>query len=344
MIDNCSLVCFDWDIIKHLGPNYFEVNNAYQKIMNQENSYKLYNGKTGIDCHFLKIMMMPEVKKIIIIGSIRKWYYGASSLNDFSKNDLYECYQLLANLLSLEISDFLKFWINSIEIGLNITYNQNITLLFNKATRYKSQSYAKKTDENSIKFYTPNESIILYNKTEEIISQIKRKKIVKSDVEKEYLQKVLKPKKIIRVEIKFQGGKSKINEKIKIENLSELLENYNYLFDIYWKNVRKLEFGGYNKDLMFCPQKGTIKELSDFFMKYSLNKLGYEGINSLIMQLEKPVRRQAKRQFVKKLDTLNVSSINYKNLLLQRITIAIILLLKRDDNLGRVRSLFLDKL
>ena len=98
MVDNITLKCYDKEVYHHLRYGTFvEKSNwisgePYDRLL-------LNNGKSGIDRENLKIEF--EKDSMTISGSIRKWYYGASSLDDLTKTDLEKAWRKVVKRLGI---------------------------------------------------------------------------------------------------------------------------------------------------------------------------------------------------------------------------------------------------
>ena len=137
MVDNITLKCYDKEVYHHLRYGTFvEKSNWingrwYDKLV-------LNNGKYGDDAHDLIIEFYEDFMKIY--GSIRKWYYGATSLDDLTKTDLEKAWRKVAKRLGISFDTLRTFEISVIEIGLNVPFDMECVEMIHRIRAFKSSS------------------------------------------------------------------------------------------------------------------------------------------------------------------------------------------------------------
>lgn len=342
MLDSCILKCNDNNTIKHLTKNYFiNHNDTFVSVYGQLNTYLIFNEMIGIDRCFLKVVLNYVDSNLLIIGSLRKWFYGATSLSDFTKNDLYMACELLSTYLSIKITDLFLFEFTRLEIGINIPVRLDESIFLSKVVRYKNDSrYTKEPHRNSVYFETIHESLILYNKIKEIIKHSKKKWKTKYD--SEYLNDIKQNNNVLRIEQKFKGGNSQIIKKLGIQTLGDYYLNYIRLLSKFWINVNTLEFYSSETEvLIFNPEKKSIKEFTEHLIFHSLNSLGFDEVERMINKLEPNARRQARRIMKSKFKSLaNKKQVNIKNELMKNVRREITMLLFRNKMLKQAKRVF----
>ena len=138
MVDNITLKCCDKEVYHHLCYGTFvEESNWingrwYDKLV-------LNNGKYGDDAHDLIIEFYEDFMKIY--GSIRKWYYGATSLDDLTKTDLEKAWRKVAKRLGISFDTLRTFEISVIEIGLNVPFDMECVEMIHRIRAFKSKCY-----------------------------------------------------------------------------------------------------------------------------------------------------------------------------------------------------------
>lgn len=343
MLDNIFIRFRDWHIVQHLSEEFFEYySNLFVKEFRLLHTYRLYNDLDGINRHYLSICINYDAFTVTINGSIRKWYYGAASLEGLTKNDLYNILKLLSECLQIPVEILAEFEFSRLEFGLNIPVKIKEEFFINKANRYKNSSFKPKTDDNYIRFRsnTKEEEIKLYGKIQEIIADAKGKRKTIEDLD--YLDRLIQKKKILRIELKYRGGKARIYKKIGVKTIGDFYNSYIDMLNLYWVNINKLEFNNNEDDeLYYNPKKNSSKELYDFALSIGLKTIGVKEFNRMINTLPSQQRRSARFSYKQKL--LKMSSadrINVKLEMMKSVKREVIMTMYRNNILKHARRVF----
>lgn len=197
------------------------------------------------------VIQVLQKGRIYLAGSLRKWYHGENSLEDFNKKSFVNALQKIASILDMSLSDLALGTISNIEIGLNVRTRIACGDLLRKIVSYKSFhredaylergslyfGFDKKEGKNSIR------KIILYDKTKEIADRINTKCELASTNRKRNAFKILQKHSyhFIRLEIKLRGRKA--FKSIHLENVSNLysiIEEWNNLYVAWTCHVAKI--------------------------------------------------------------------------------------------------------
>ena len=141
MVDNITLKCYDKEVYHHLRYGTF-VEKSNWINGGWDDKLVLNNGKSGDDAHDLIIEFYEDFMKIY--GSIRKWYYGATSLDDLTKTDLEKAWRKVAKRLGISFDTLRTFEISEIEMGLNVPVDMTCTEMIHRIRGFRSKCYKLK--------------------------------------------------------------------------------------------------------------------------------------------------------------------------------------------------------
>lgn len=206
MVDNITLKCCDKEVYHHLCYGTFvEESNwisgkPYDRLL-------LNNGKSGTDRENLKIEF--ERDSMTISGSIRKWYYGASSLDDLTKTDLEKAWRKVAAWLGISFDTLRTFEISEIEIGLNVPINMTCTEMVHRIWGFTSKRYKLKESSSECReFVLACHTVKICNGIDEINGN------------------VLIRRNILRVAFLSGDGRRSVLDRLKAGTLGELFDGY----------------------------------------------------------------------------------------------------------------------
>lgn len=208
MVDNITLKCYDKEVYHHLRYGTFvEKSNwisgePYDRLL-------LNNGKSGIDRENLKIEF--EKDSMTISGSIRKWYYGASSLDDLTKTDLEKAWRKVVKRLGISFDTLRTFEISEIEMGLNVPVDMTCTEMIHRIRGFRSKCYKLKESSSECR---------------EFVSGCHTAKICNGIDEMN--GNVLIRRNILRVAFLSGDGRRSVLGRLKVGTLGELFDGCRY--------------------------------------------------------------------------------------------------------------------
>ncbi len=195
-----------------------------------------------------KIVILQSRKNgyVYIYGSLRKWYFGETSLLDFNQRTFVRALQKLAEVLQMPMSDLCdKGKITGIEIGMNIRTRISCLKLLRKLVSYKffhrEDDYQK---QGSVYFGFDKEK--KKNSSRTIIAYDKFRNIVKGLSGTTYgcrMKKAFECLKkhgyhITRIEIKLKGQQSiRAAHLYEIRNLDELIKKWELVYYVWTYHV-----------------------------------------------------------------------------------------------------------
>ena len=285
MYDNLSIVSADCLVISHLSESFFTSRNmVFEKIYNQ-NAFKLYNPKNKFNKAPLRVQLDEFGKSIRITGSVRKWYFGANSLEDFTIISFIDFIKSISSILEIPFKEFCQSTVSMVEIGMNIKTTERCSTILNMIVGYKSACYETVIQKGYKRFKTASFGIKLYDKFEEIIGNKRNKKFINTIDEANFIDEN-KDRNWIRIELKINKGKNLI-KRIGYKTIGEMIDNFNDLYLYFWDSIQDLQFSDiYTKIPVFNPENKSDKEFMDFIKVVGINTIGVENINQMASKLK----------------------------------------------------------
>lgn len=176
----------------------------------------------------LKLIFNVEMNLLTITHSLRKWYFGANSLLDFTQLSFLKAIKYLALLLDISPDEILKSSFTKCEIGLNIVLKYDIISIIPCFVKYST--FDRWTcGTTTVKFVGDDRELILYDKIEKI-----------DDGEDKILKNILKKYNYsyIRIEITMNDQKSYNYRNLpKIKTIKDLYDNFIILYTFWAMEV-----------------------------------------------------------------------------------------------------------
>lgn len=301
MVDNLTAKTYDLRVVSHINDAFVKARPRLFKFK-CPNCYLVSNGMGGDNEAFMSV----EIRKGFyddcrISGSIRKWYHGALSDKDLRWEEFIEAVNALALKLEIEPTEFYKFSISKLEVGLNGKIPYDSTYVKTQIMGFKRSSYRIGDHEGYRKFATKNQDRIakIYDKKAEIRKNIG---LIKSPEEVQFIEQN-KELSIFRPEFTVQKGKANVRKDIGVETIGDIVAHYPRLLAYFLRQIKHWQFKD-NPDLEFNPVKGSGKEFTDYLLNVAINYLGAVGVRDVISQLAPNYQRDARR----KIKTLTIDT------------------------------------
>ena len=296
MTDYLTAKTYDLRIVSHINDNFVAQRNGIFKFK-RPNCYLILNGMDGGNEAYMTIeLTRGHYEECRIYGSIRKWYHGALSDKDLRRNEAKDAFTQLAEKLEISYEDLCKFSLSKIEIGLNCKMAYDSTYVKTQIVGFRSTSY-KIMDGEGYRLFstkTKDKTAKVYDKKNEIRSKMK---LIKGVKELDFI-KQSKGLNIFRCEFTVQNGKAKLKKELGIETIEDLITHYPRLLAYFLRNIGFFQLND-NSRLEFKPIKGTMKELTDYLLRDSINTHGAVGVRGLISQLTPESRYEARKKIKK---------------------------------------------
>lgn len=233
------------DKIKIYFPNsvFCGKTDCWKKI--KENRYTetyKYARKSLSHPHPLILEFNKGKKHITIMGSLRKWLLGETSLVDLTERSMNRIAVLLADSLNMPLTEFLKGKITQCEIGLNVRTKISPLKILPNIVAYKSfprdDSYEL---DGTVYFGTKNSSreIVIYDKSKEIISHYQGKDFETIQNVQNALAK--RGYHFLRIEIRLPNQKSfKHLHFYQIKYFGDILSYWKELYFLWVSEMKEL--------------------------------------------------------------------------------------------------------
>jgi len=310
MIDNIKLWSDNYSIIKHLDKNFFEERNGIFTKFNNDYTFKLFNPDNNANKAYLRIQINESCTYLKITCSLRKWYYGEKSLQDFSLNDFIEAIELLSSALDIPFDMFCQFPFSMTEIGLNVKVTEKCNNILNMIIGYKNSSYKAATFNGYKRFEIGGFGIKMYDKFAEINGSKSKRTYIKLPNETNFINENIN-KNWLRVELKITKGKN-ITKRLGYKTIGEFIANFNDLYLYFWENIQEIQFSEiYDKMPIFDIENKSDKKMNDYFRLVGMHTLGRDIVNLMISKLK---NRRMSRKISKILDDPNLKFSTYGKL------------------------------
>ncbi len=214
-----------------------------------------------------------------ISGSIRKWYYGASSLDDLTKTDLEKAWRKVAAWLGISFDTLRTFEISEIEIGLNVPINMTCTEMVHRIWGFTSKRYKLKESSSECReFVLACHTVKICNGIDEINGN------------------VLIRRNILRVAFLSGDGRRSVLDRLKAGTLGELFDGY-YIraVNYFWRSCREFLFDTLGRRPSFRLKRGNLKELTDFILMLGLASLSHTELEGYAGLLSKEAQRDFRK-------------------------------------------------
>lgn len=354
MIDNINAKSYDkcvYDKIKNrVDSGCFEAIKAGWK-------YKVRNSNIPIHGSYITIeinsYVVEETGEILnstkMVGSLRKWYFGTLSLEDFTEKTFFDALTLFARALGISLQELCTFVLSYIEVGFNYRTNIGIEMIKKSFLNFKSRRYKRSEDEFSITFSSRRNkhasrggnckktSLIIYDKFQEIKEKYITQRI-KSHEETEFIERN-QSKRHLRIEFKITGGQNYINQTIFKSNYGRitigfLLKNFDMLYTYFWdeaRNIHILAISDHNPLLLQTSKDITDSMIYDFIQNNP--KEFYKRTQNI-------KERGYRKRILKRISRFQTKQLKYnKERFLQNIRCRLYCLIGKDGKISRHKQL-----
>jgi len=166
MFDNGRIQSRDSLIFSHLTKEFFENRKDNFVCYGNPYKYKLWNNMEQQDRCYLTIEAYVDgfPKLMRITGSLRKWYFGAKSIEDLTVNDFIKALKLLSGYLEIPFKNLLEFNITRVEIGRNIRIKVPVSPFLGIVAGFSNSSYKLRQEKGWRHFRTEQFKVTLYDK------------------------------------------------------------------------------------------------------------------------------------------------------------------------------------
>jgi len=260
--------------------------------------YKIYNEKKD------SYLTVKKYKgRLTIVGSVRKFYFGASSTSDLNFVQLLECIKTVANELKVKVEILLQSKILEIEIGKNMKVG-DVSGLISQLVRHPHIKNIVSRKHSKV-FEGSQMHISFYDKMKELKS---RGSYIDCEIDRS--------RNLLRYEVKVKKSslfKTKFKQGVF---LIDFLNNYNRAIRIWYTEYKKIKKASIPENGNPNIQNMKFKDLREFkkyLLVYSYNEFGLETIFSMIENIntQSPNKSRLRSSVMKDLKMLSNLNIGY---------------------------------
>lgn len=182
----------------------------------------------------VRILYFPQEERVYLTlkNSVRKWYYGANSLQDFCKTDLEDCAELIASKLCISTEFFRDFRNYQLELGLTTEHDKNFSLFPLSIIEHKYIKRQLRVDNETVSFLGDNCTLSCYDKGAEIENKKSLKEKLNLPDDKFYLRSEIKITKVSGVKTACENFRT----------FGDLIDNYEETYNYLVKQLQYINF------------------------------------------------------------------------------------------------------
>lgn len=240
-------------------------------INSSQTKYKLPNKKGD---HELSIAHYPGKGVVEVEGSIRKWHFGSTNMNDLTYSKLLRCFSLLANQLEVPLATLKQSSIiKNFEIGKNINAKVPVGKFFDSIQMFNNQKRSE-YKYAGIAFHCNDMKLHFYDKLKELSSEGDHrinKRIVKqlNEAGNHFIRfetSKLRPKQLNK--LGYSGS--------EIKSIADLIGNYKELILLWKSQFDKLITTGKKTDHHLFPfeKVNSVKDFKEFCFYVGVHEIG----------------------------------------------------------------------
>lgn len=312
--------------------------------MKENWKYKIFNPNMSTQHSYMTVLFNEYVNKetgvvtnsIGIIGSLRKWYFGELSLEDFTERTYYKALNLFAQTIGISTEELYSFTLSMIEVGINCRLDVDVNVIKKDVYQFRDSRYRPRLDEFSIYFKTKKKilSLKIYDKYQEIYDKCIPKRI-KSHEEEEFVR-MHQHKNNIRIEFSVRGGQDLINKNIfhlkkgSIITIATTVEHFNALYTFFWNEVQKITI--LSIEHLKEPQSKSRVDWTNYMLAEYIKE---KGMNEVCRIAKKNKDRGFKNQLLQRISPYIDKTEAYdKKRFLQNIRCRLYCLLGKDGKIS----------
>ena len=205
-----------------------------------------------------------------IRGSLRKWWYGALSVNaDLNYITFCKCIKAIAQKIGLNEKDLWDSRVSAIEIGGNLKLTSNYKNIIANIDSYSNRSrFGDRRYTVYFKVKNNADNIIIYDKIQEVYDNSK-------NIKRKLINKLLKSIFILRFEIQIEKP-YKTKYRAELKTLSSIRDNWEVLIDYWYGTFSKIELTHRDPPKLPVGKKNfTRNDYKNYFIQ--LGMLSYGG-------------------------------------------------------------------
>lgn len=265
-------------------------------IRNYDESYRLYRKNDFGENDWNLIVSVKETYggwKVLVTGSIRKWYFGKFTFRDLTRIDFENCLDLINERLGLEKNAIwgAKTYVG--EISLTVVMKPNMRFCLKNLVAYKSLEVMRVGDD-TLKFFGESKSLIFYNSGRK---NWKERGFVNGKIERLQNKFV-----IFRVEAEITNL-SHVEKGVEelLGTPGRILKNWEEIYVLLRMYVSDVDCYGMSSAQRFDLQSGGKKEFQRYLLRSGIEFLSPETCFADVRLLKNPNVRWKTKKWLKEL-------------------------------------------
>lgn len=213
--------------IKSYNHHHENHTRAILKIYKENHSKENYPKKEKSKKAFLRLEFLhfKTLYRVRITNSLRKWYFGINSTQDFNSESLLDCLNILSEILGIHLEELLQYKIYRIELGITFKIDSDYKLLLQKLSSHRDfKKYGHFDNCSSVYFNGENIGVICYDVLQKMFDNNQISKNVYNKLSEKFFFLRLELKITKRAGVEF-ANKHMYNLKALLENSTDVL-NY----------------------------------------------------------------------------------------------------------------------
>ncbi|WP_339919468.1 hypothetical protein [uncultured Flavobacterium sp.] len=243
------------------------------KLFLNNDTKTLKNGKSKPYLLIQILMISDKETKVVVLNSLRKWFFDKEVIGDFNKTEFKACLNLISEKLDVPEEILLGAKVTRVEYGANLSFREEYRCFY--ACIYSHFDIKKKCiyGDETIEFKGENRSVIFYDKITE-----QKGKTFSAKNEKKLNNVAL----LLRYEIKVKKI-SGSPEKQLMSYLNDITRNWDLIADLWYGELNKITFvNNMNPKVYSYLKDAKIKPIKNYLIYLGMRKLGSENLRLIL--------------------------------------------------------------
>ncbi|OYU80446.1 MAG: hypothetical protein CFE23_09320 [Flavobacterium sp. BFFFF1] len=229
----------------------------------------------------LNIFWENGIVKINVRNSLRKWYYGSSSMRNFNKTDFIKCLHLISKKLDVDYNTLTASKITKLEIGLNLRFEFFFQTFLSTIIEHERLKNDFHFSRGTSGFEGENLSLIFYDKLRELFDHGKINSRVYRKLSEKYF--------FLRVEAGFKKISGVPFAKKNLSSVNDLLTNWEEVYGYLLDQLRKVTYIDWISPRIDDELKfSSYSEIKEYFIFLLSEFIGMKKLFQLLQYTDRP--------------------------------------------------------
>ncbi len=244
----------------------------------------------------LKIKLKKDIEldnfTLSIQGSIRKWFYGVRSSQDFTKKKFSKCINDLANLIGIKENEIWRGKITKIETGITLRLKDKHRGMIHDIFKYKN---ARKNtfSDIGVEFKSANYDVIFYDLVERIFNKGSKGK---GKNKKSTKKKINKNNFLFRYEIQSHKVSGTKMFQDKLNTVYNIERNWDYIGKNLLDTIEEVVFlKNVSIEDYTILKEGTLKTIKEYLIIMGIKKITPTITSNLISKMSNRKKGEFKK-------------------------------------------------